>query len=243
MAGGQPCPHCGELIGRRQDFARHATSLNIGCLMEDKQLNSESTWKRGAVTLRGAAFIAIGSMVGAGILALFGEAGKIAGTAVWVSFLIGGSIALLKGYSFAKLGSRYPSAGALIGWIVRGHSSGPFTGGIVMLGYFSVIIVTAMVVVSFGNYATSLFLGEGAPQLWVKIFAAGIVNLLTYVNTIGAEAVTRAQAAIAIIVLARVVEAIWRRISRRLVSVDETGSEPWPAIPSILACTYAKERE
>jgi amino acid transporter len=70
-----------------------------------------------------------------------------------------------------------------------------------MLGYFSVIIVTAMVAVSFGNYATSLFLGEDAAQVWVKIFAAAIVVLLTFVNSIGADAVTRAQTAVVSIVL------------------------------------------
>jgi len=157
--------------------------------------------KKGTISLRGAVFIGIGSMVGAGIFALFGEAGAIAGAAVWVSFLVGGIIALLQGYSFAKLGARYPSAGGLIDWIARGYGSGLFTGGVVMLGYFSVIIVTAMVAVSFGNYATSLFLGEGAPQIWVKIFAVAIVVLLTYVNSIGAEAVTKAQTAIVTIVL------------------------------------------
>ena len=58
-----------------------------------------------------------------------------------------------------------------------------------------------MVAVSFGNYATSLFLGESAPQIWVKIFAVAIVVLLTYVNSIGAETVTKAQTAIVTIVL------------------------------------------
>ena len=157
--------------------------------------------KEGTITLRGAVFIGIGSMVGAGIFALFGEAGAIAGAAVWVSFLVGGIIALLQGYSFAKLGSRFPSSGGLIDWIVRGYGSGLFTGGVVMLGYFSVLIVTAMVAVSFGNYATSLFLGEGAAQIWVKIFAAGLVVLLTFVNSIGAEAAVKAQTAVVTIVL------------------------------------------
>jgi amino acid transporter len=140
-------------------------------------------------------------MVGAGIFALFGEAGAIAGAAVWVSFLVGGIIALLQGYSFAKLGARYPSAGGMIDWIVRGYGGGLFTGGMVMLGYFSVIIVTAMVAVSFGNYATSLILGDDAPQIWVKIFATAIVILLTFLNSIGAETVTKAQTAIVTIVL------------------------------------------
>lgn len=73
-------------------------------------------------------------MVGAGIFALFGEAGAIAGAAVWVSFLIGGIIALLQGYSFAKLGARYPSKGGMISWLVRGSGPGLFTGGAVVPG-------------------------------------------------------------------------------------------------------------
>jgi amino acid transporter len=169
--------------------------------MTEQTVAPAETDNKMGINLRGAVFIGIGSMVGAGIFALFGEAGAIAGTAVWVSFLVGGIIALLQGYSFAKLGSRFPSAGGLIDWIVRGYGSGLFTGGVVMLGYFSVIIVTAMVAVSFGNYATSLFLGEDAAQVWVKIFAAAIVVLLTFVNSIGADAVTRAQTAVVSIVL------------------------------------------
>ncbi len=169
--------------------------------MTQNTVEPQEAVQKGKISLLGAIFIGIGSMVGAGIFALFGEAGTIAGAAVWVSFLIGGIIALLQGYSFAKLGARYPSAGGLIDWIVRGYGKGLFTGGIVMLGYFSVLIVTAMVAVTFGNYATTLFFGEAANPVWVKIFAAAIVILLTFVNSIGAEAVTKAQTAIVTIVL------------------------------------------
>jgi amino acid transporter len=58
-----------------------------------------------------------------------------------------------------------------------------------------------MVAVSFGNYATELFIGADAPQIWVNIFATGITILLTYVNMVGAEAVTKAQTVIVSIVL------------------------------------------
>jgi amino acid transporter len=169
--------------------------------MAENSNAAQSIEKKGTISLRGAIFIGIGSMVGAGIFALFGEAGKIAGAAVWVSFLVAGIIAMLQGYSFAKLGARYPSSGGLISWIVRGYGTGLFTGGLVMLGYFSVLIVTAMVAVSFGNYATSLFLGDAAPQIWVKVFAVAIVILLTFINSIGAETVAKAQSAIVTIVL------------------------------------------
>jgi L-asparagine transporter-like permease len=45
------------------------------------------------MTVRGAIFLGVGAMVGAGIFALLGETGAVAGSAVWVSFLIAGLIA------------------------------------------------------------------------------------------------------------------------------------------------------
>lgn len=63
------------------------------------------------MTVRGAAFLGIGAMIGAGIFALLGEAGKVAGSAVWLSFLCAGIVASLLGYTVVKLGVRYPSSG------------------------------------------------------------------------------------------------------------------------------------
>ncbi len=45
------------------------------------------------LTVRQAAFIGVGAMVGAGIFALLGAAGEVAGAAVWLSFLIAGFVA------------------------------------------------------------------------------------------------------------------------------------------------------
>ena len=56
-----------------------------------------------AFGLLSAVFLGIGSMVGAGIFIVIGEAGAIAGNLVTVSFLLGGGIALLCGYSLSKL--------------------------------------------------------------------------------------------------------------------------------------------
>ena len=62
------------------------------------------------VSTRQAAFIGVGAMVGAGIFSLLGTAGEVAGSAVWISFVLAGGIAALQGYSFAKFGARFPSA-------------------------------------------------------------------------------------------------------------------------------------
>src|SRR3954467_8542670 len=63
-----------------------------------------------AMSVRGATFLGIGSMVGAGIFALLGEAGAVAGAAVWLSFLVAGMVAGLLGYTAVKLGVRFPSS-------------------------------------------------------------------------------------------------------------------------------------
>src|ERR1700739_608933 len=116
-----------------------------------------------ALTVRGATVLGIGSMIGAGIFALLGEAGAVAGAAVWISFLIGGIVAGLLGYVCAQLGMRFPFSGGLITYLIDGFGKGRLVGVACWLGYISaIVIVGAMVAVSFGGYATALFVGEHA---------------------------------------------------------------------------------
>src|SRR5689334_7560 len=152
------------------------------------------------LTVRQAAFIGVGAMVGAGIFALLGAAGEVAGAAVWVSFLIAGVIAGLQGYSFAKLGARYPSAGGLLEYVARGFGDGHFTGITAWLTYAANAIVTAMVAVSFGSYASSMLTGE-ENAVWIKVFAAAIIIVMTAVNVVGSQLVARAQTVIVYVVL------------------------------------------
>src|SRR3954469_5113256 len=121
------------------------------------------------LSTRSAAFIGVGAMVGAGIFALLGAAGEVAGAAVWISFLIAGAVAGLQGYSFAKFGARYPSAAGLFEYLYRGFGEGHTTGITAWLTYVTNCIITAMVAVSFGSYASALFT-HGNPS-WAKIFA------------------------------------------------------------------------
>src|SRR3954469_11597975 len=128
---------------------------------------------RPSLSIRQAAFIGVGSMVGAGIFALLGAAGEVAGAAVWVSFLIAGAVALLQGYSFAKLGARYPTAGGLLEYVAKGFGDGHLTGITAWLTYIANAVVTAMVAVSFGDYSSATFTDESAA--WSKAFAVLII--------------------------------------------------------------------
>jgi amino acid transporter len=152
-----------------------------------------------SMTIRQAAFIGVGAMVGAGIFSLLGAAGEVAGAAVWVSFLIAGGIAMLQGYSFAKFGATYPSAGGMLEYVARGFGQGHISAVTAWLVYIANIIVTAMVAVSFGSYASSMFTDESAA--WAKVFAVLVVVAMTGVNIVGSHIVARVQSAIVFVVI------------------------------------------
>ena len=160
---------------------------------------SEPTQPR-RMTVWQATFIGVGSMVGAGIFALLGSAGAVAGSAVWLSFLIAGIIAALQGYSFAKLGATYPSSGGILTYLSKGFGEGHVTAIGAWLFYTAGSIVTAMVAASFGGYVSTAFTGDD--PTWAKVFAVLLVIVMTGLNAIGSQAVARVQSVIVKIVLA-----------------------------------------
>ena len=128
------------------------------------------------VTFWSAVAMGIGAMVGAGIFALLGQAGAIAASAVYLSFLAGGVIALLSGYSLGRLGARYPSSGGLVEYLVQAYGEGVFSGAMSVMMYMAAVISTALVAKTFGIYAASLFGGDTSALL-VDVFAvAGKAN-------------------------------------------------------------------
>ena len=155
------------------------------------------------MTVRGAAFLGIGAMVGAGIFALLGEAGAVAGAAVWLSFLLAGIVAGLLGYTVVKLGVRFPSSGGLIAYLIEGFGNGRLVGIASWLGYFAaIVIVCSMVAVAFGSYASSLFIGNDAASGWDNVFTSAIVLGMLAINMVGSRVVDRAQSLIVVVLLA-----------------------------------------
>ena len=189
------------------------------------------------LTTRQAAFIGVGAMVGAGIFALLGAAGEVAGAAVWLSFLIAGVIAALQGYSFAKLGARYPSAGGLLEYVAKGFGNGHVTGVTAWLTYSANAIVTAMVAVSFGSYASAVFADESAA--WVKFFAVLIIVLMTGVNIVGSKLVAKAQTVIVYVVVGiLVVFAVVTLVNMDPSLLAPSGYPPLRDIVSSVALTF-----
>jgi amino acid transporter len=190
--------------------------------------------RKGALSVRSATFLGIGSMIGAGIFALLGEAGAVAGAAVWLSFLIGGVVATLLGYVCVKLGTRYPSSGGLITYLIEGFGRGRLVGIASWLGYIAaIVIVISMVAVSFGSYATSLFVGEHASSAWNHLFITALIVLMVVVNAIGTKVVAVAQSLIVTGVLVVFSLFIW--VTIRDVDWSLLSFGGYPSVSKIVA--------
>ncbi len=157
-----------------------------------------------AFGLWSAVFLGIGSMVGAGIFVLLGEAGAIAGNLVWISFILGGIIALLSGYSLAKLATVYPSRGGIVEYLVQCYGEGVFSGSLSVLFYLSAMVAIAMVAKTFGTYAAMMSVGENSP-LWANSYAVGVLLLFMFINLAGSSLIARSENVIVIIKLSIII--------------------------------------
>ena len=157
-----------------------------------------------AFGLWSAVFLGIGSMVGAGIFVLLGEAGAIAGNLVWISFILGGIIALLSGYSLAKLATVYPSRGGIVEYLVQCYGEGVFSGSLSVLFYLSAMVAIAMVAKTFGTYAAMMSVGANSP-LWANSYAVGVLLLFMLINLAGSSLIARSENVIVIIKLSIII--------------------------------------
>lgn len=142
--------------------------------------------------LYAATSIGIGGMIGAGIFSIFGTAVKISGNAVYIPFIIAGVVALLNGYSYAKLGVRYQSAGGPVEFLLKGFGDGILSGGLNLLLWISYIFALALYSKGFSSYAVT-FMSPDSALVWEKIFATAIILVFTVINFIGAKAVGKSE--------------------------------------------------
>jgi len=138
---------------------------------------------------------------GAGIFSILGVVAQAAGNGMWISFLVGGVVALLCTYSYAKLGVRFPSAGGAVEFLVEGFGDGVLSGGLNLYMWIGYVIALALYAQGFVGYALTFLPSQ--PPAWVpKGIGVGIVLLFTGVNFIGARTVGRAETFIVVVKLA-----------------------------------------
>jgi amino acid transporter len=185
------------------------------------------------MTARSALFIGVGAMVGAGIFALLGQAGAVAGSATWLSFLIAGVISLFLGYSFVKLGLRYPSRGGLIEFLAVEYGSGPLTGGLSLLTLLAGIITLAMAALTFGSYGATIIAGDDYPAILAKGLAIALIALLAVVIGIGTGAMNTIQS-ISVIVVVTVLVGI-SLVGLTTMDASNLAPSTYPQISTLVA--------
>lgn len=144
------------------------------------------------ISLIAAVSIGIGGMIGAGIFSILGVVAEASGGAMWLSFLIGGVVALFSTYSYAKLGAKFPSSGGAVEFLSKGWGTGTISGGLNLFMWIGYVIAIALYAQGFSSYAMTFFTTNPSPVL-VKSVAAGAVILFTLLNMLGAGDVGKAE--------------------------------------------------
>lgn len=155
--------------------------------MESSHKLAES---RGGIDFWGAVSIGVGGMVGGGIFAVLGLATELARGATPVAFLCSGVVALLTGYSYAKLSVAYPTQGGTVVFIDRAFGVDLVTGSINNLLWVSYIVTLSLYTVAFANYGETFF----HSGFWVHhaLITAGIV-VPTVLNLTSPKLISRTE--------------------------------------------------
>jgi len=121
----------------------------------------------------------VGLILGAGIYVLIGEAVGFAGDSVWIAFVLGSSVALFAGFSYAELSSIFPKAAAEYVFIKNAFKSNFFAFLIGWLTSITSIITAATVSLGFGGYFAEFV------DVPIIISAIGLLVVLSIVNFVG----------------------------------------------------------
>ncbi len=120
-----------------------------------------------------------GLILGAGIYVLIGEATGLAGNSVWLSFLLGGIVAIFAGLSYAELTALFPRAAAEYIFVKKAFKSNFIAFIIGWLTVVTSMITAATVSLGFGGYVSQFL------DVHITISAIVLLGALSFVNFIG----------------------------------------------------------
>jgi amino acid transporter len=145
----------------------------------------------GGLGLAALVSIGIGGMVGGGIFSVLGLAVLIAGGGAYLSFVVGGVVAGLTGWSYALLSVRIRSRGGTAVFLDRAFGT-RVAGPLNLLLWLSYFVMLGLYAVAFGAYLAAL-LGLGAGGPWPRVFASAVVVGFAALNLADAQLVGRAE--------------------------------------------------
>ncbi len=147
--------------------------------MDDNPVSPHNT---PALGIGGAWAMAVGGMIGGGIFSTLGVVISVAGQWAWLSFLVGGVIALASGQSYSALTRQIGEPGGSYTYLraLNWNRTARAVAWLLILGYTLTVAVYA---VTFGAYAAHALGYDGATASLCGIAA---IMLLAGVNLLGA---------------------------------------------------------
>jgi amino acid transporter/nucleotide-binding universal stress UspA family protein len=150
--------------------------------------------------------IGVGTMIGAGIFVLPGEAILRSGSLASVAFLLGGVIAMFTALSASELGTAMPKSGGAYYYV--NHALGPLFGSVAgWANWLGLAFASAFYMVGFGKYISRIFgisgrIGIGPVGLdFVTIAALAGGAFFVLINYVGAKETGRLQNVIVVVLV------------------------------------------
>ncbi len=128
-------------------------------------MSSSSNRVSAKLSLKQMIAMGVGGMVGGGIFSVLGLAIAQAGHAAPIAFALGGVIALLTGYSYARLGLVFQSDGGSFTYLEKAFKPryiAGIGGWLLLAGYIGTLSLYAF---TFGVYGTAMLGGDGNPAM------------------------------------------------------------------------------
>jgi amino acid transporter len=152
------------------------------------------------VGLAGAVAIGIGGMVGGGIFAVLGEAVALGRGGTPVAFALGGVVASLTAYSYARLSVAHPSRGGTITFIDVAFGRNLLSGSANLLLWLSYLVTIALYAIAFGSYAAT-FLPQPVSAVVHHLLVSAAIVVPAAVNIAGAGTVSRLETIVVVLKL------------------------------------------
>jgi amino acid transporter len=193
---------------------------------------SVSPLRRGSIGYWSAVSIGVGGMVGGGIFAVLGLAVQLAHGGTPIAFALGGIVALVTAYSYAKLSITYPTQGGTVEFLNQAFGPGIFTGGLNVLLWLSYIVMLSLYAYAFGSYGASFF-AESIQPMWKHILTSAAVVLFTGLNILGAKTVGRSESYIVALKVA--ILCVFLGVGLWSVNVQQLAPAAWSAPMQLVA--------
>jgi amino acid transporter len=135
--------------------------------------------------------IGIGGMVGGGIFSVLGLTVQVSRSGAYLSFVVGGVVAALTGWSYARLSVMIPDRGGTATFLDRAFGT-RVAGPLNLLLWLSYFVMLGLYAVAFGSYLATL-IGVDPAGVWRRALASAVIVGFAVFNVGGARLVGGAE--------------------------------------------------